>query len=142
MHYIVGKNILDNTNKDILNERILYITNQLNSAIKIIRLNNEEFELAKLNLLAGERARSTAAFESALNYFKTGIDLVKGFKWDRDYSLILHLYEGAAESAYLSAQYELMYEFADIIKKNVKNNFDLIFGLKQFFQRLGQIINC
>jgi len=36
----------------------------------------ERLALAQLNLIAGQRAKSATAYETALVYFKTGIDLL------------------------------------------------------------------
>jgi predicted ATPase/serine/threonine protein kinase len=66
----------------------------------------ERVVTARLHLLAGRRARETAAFPLAFDCFRAGIRLLDDTAWDAHYDLALGLHSGAAESAYLSAAWE------------------------------------
>lgn len=47
--------------------------------------------MAKLNLIAGKRAKSSGAYGSALTYFTTGRALLGEKSWDNLYKLTLDL---------------------------------------------------
>lgn len=61
--------------------------------------------VARLDLLAGSRARAAAAFPLAFACFRAGTRLLGEGAWDTDYALALALHGSAAESAYLSASW-------------------------------------
>jgi|GEM_PF-15459 len=68
--------------------------------------NLERNELAKLNLVAGKKAKAAAAYEAAFSYFEIGICLLGKECWEKEYELSLVLYKSAAEAAYLSSNFE------------------------------------
>ena len=59
-------------------ERIFDVANHLNLAKNLITEKDEIIKLAELNLNVGRKAKSSAAFESALEYLKTGSSLLFG----------------------------------------------------------------
>ena len=60
---------------------------------------------ARLQLAAGRRARRGAAFPLAFACLRAGTELLDEAAWDDDYELALALHGGAAEAAYLSAEW-------------------------------------
>ncbi len=62
----------------------------------------ERIDTARLDLLAGQRAKRAAAFPLAFDCFRAGVALLGDDAWDAHYELALALHSGAAESAYLS----------------------------------------
>lgn len=51
---------------------------------------------------AGEKAKNAALFDKALNYFKTGIELLPENYWEVSYELSYKLFLGKGESEYLN----------------------------------------
>lgn len=121
LHYKIGRYALDVIKEDQLREKVLYIVDQLNAGISLITSEEEKFKLAELNLLAGTKAKASAAYESALKYLKTGISLIGHESWSQRYSLTLWLYEEAVESAYLSIDYEEMDRLSNILLANARS---------------------
>lgn len=105
-------------------EYALDIANHFNMGISLITDPKEKEETAKFNLIAGQRAKQCIAYEQALMYFKNGISLLKENCWDSQYDLTLSLYNEAAESAYLSKDFDSMNNFIDIVVKKSKNTLD------------------
>lgn len=70
VHLKAGRLILENTGREELDDKILAIMDHLNVALDLIRLSG-------YNLAAGRKARDSAAYESALNYFKAGVELLQ-----------------------------------------------------------------
>src|SRR5581483_9072810 len=69
---------------------------------------DERANAARLHLEAGRQARQAAAFPLAFACFEGGIALAGDDVWTRDYPLALALHAGAAESAYLSAEWSAL----------------------------------
>ncbi|MCP4134720.1 MAG: AAA family ATPase [bacterium] len=115
IHYKIGKILLERTPEEHLHDDILTIVDQLNAGRMLIGSEEEKAALAELNLRAGNKAKASAAYKSALVYFQTGITLVqneRGSSRQDQYSLILSLYTESAEAAYLNSDYEAMERFS------------------------------
>jgi PAS domain S-box-containing protein len=95
--------------------RVFEIVNHLNQGISLIVDATERQELAQLDLLAGQKAQQATAYGSALDYFTIGIDLLEHDCWECQYPLALAIYTGAAESAYLCTNFELMEQLARVV---------------------------
>ena len=109
IHRLLGHLLLKTIPTDKLEEKIFDIVDHLNMGISFLYqddpngiLLSERIELAKLNFNAGNRAKASTAYDSALLYLKIGIGLLGEEKWNLDYNLCLSLFVNAAESAYLS----------------------------------------
>jgi predicted ATPase len=74
--------------------------------------------LAQLNLKAGKKAKASAAYESALNYFQSGIKILPDNTWNNHYEITLSLFIEAAEASYLSGHYDHMENFSCAVLKN------------------------
>lgn len=68
----------------------------------------ERLAAARLHLAAGRQARRAAAFALAFSCFEGGLALLSADSWQSAYKLSLSLHTGAAESAYLSAEWDTM----------------------------------
>ena len=68
----------------------------------------ERLAAAQLHLQAGRAARKAAAFPLAFTCFEGGIALLPGGAWSAEYDLTLALHTGAAETAYLSAEWDVL----------------------------------
>jgi predicted ATPase len=107
IHRRIGQYGLRNTSAFELPTKILYIVDQLNAGRNDILDADEQVQLAGLNLMAGRKATQSAAYESALKYYRVGMALLPDGAWTAHYTLCLSLHVDAAQAAYLSAQFEL-----------------------------------
>jgi predicted ATPase len=80
----------------------------LGAAAPMIDDRAERLAAARLHLQAAERARKAAAFPLAFRCFEGGIALLEADAWDSDYELALRLSAGAAECAYLAAEWDAL----------------------------------
>ncbi len=108
VHRQVGTILLANTTPEKLEQRIFDIVNQFNSSLELIDNTPDADEAVRLNLIAGRRARASAAYQSALHYFEVGIGLLRDDPWNRCYDVALALYSEAAEAARLCNRREEM----------------------------------
>ncbi|MEK7256222.1 MAG: hypothetical protein AAB316_15830, partial [Bacteroidota bacterium] len=88
------------------NEHLFDIVNHLNLGRALISDPAEKTHLARLNLLAGQKAKDASAFRSSLEYLETGLMLLRKNTWDENYDLTLALYKTAAEVEYLNGKLE------------------------------------
>jgi signal transduction histidine kinase len=123
-HLKIGQLLLNNIPESQQEERIFEIVNQLNYGIELISEQQERDELAYLNLIAGKKAKSSTAYQSAINYFNKGIQLLAEHRWQEQYKITLELYEAMAESSYLNGNFEQMKTWNYKILENVKSSVD------------------
>lgn len=126
LHLHIGKLLLENISEEEKEEKLFSITNQWNCGKSLITLEKEREQLAYLNLNAGIKAKQSSAFKPALDYFNTGISLLKENPWQNQYKLTLDLYTCALEAAYLNGDFDAMDEKYKEVLKNAKDLLELI----------------
>jgi predicted ATPase/serine phosphatase RsbU (regulator of sigma subunit)/tRNA A-37 threonylcarbamoyl transferase component Bud32 len=124
IHRKIGQLLLQNTPFDQREEKIFDIVNQLNFGIELISNQSKRDELAQLNLIAGKKAKASAAYDPAFNYLQVGIRLLGDKGWQTQYGLALALHVEAAEAAYLSGDFEQMERLAQIVQNQAKTVLD------------------
>lgn len=100
------------TNSGPQDQRLFAIVDQLNIGAGDFASSAEKIEIATLNLHAGEKARTRAAFAAALKYFETGLRLLGDKSWNDYYQLTLALRREAAEAVSICGNYQRMNELA------------------------------
>src|SRR5271170_488310 len=75
VHLRIGRLLVALTPPEKRDEMIFEIVNQLNRGVALISARDEREQLAELNLKAGNRARASTAYASALTYFTAGAAL-------------------------------------------------------------------
>ena len=102
-HLRIGRLLLAHTPEEKREEAIFEIVSQLNRGIALITRQEEELnQLAGFNLIAGKRAKGSAAYASALTYFVTGAQSLRDGCWERQHELIFALELNRAECEYLT----------------------------------------
>ncbi len=137
LHWRIGQLMLRHTLPHQQTEKIFDLVNQLNLGRNISVTHSEWDELAELNKIAGQKAKATAAYQTALNYLKIGIGLLNqmqstlirgagrwGGSWQRQYELSLTLHTEAAEVAYLNGAFEQMETFVEAVLTHGKTLLD------------------
>ncbi|MBW4618969.1 MAG: AAA family ATPase [Cyanosarcina radialis HA8281-LM2] len=126
IHQQIGRLLLQNTPLQEREQKIFDLVNQLNLGIELCNSQSERDEQARLNLVAGRKALASAAYESAFNYFDTGIQLLGKDGWKKQYELMLDLVVSATESAYLCSQFSEMERLATIVLSQAKTLLDKV----------------
>jgi len=121
IHYKIGRLMLKNVPNRELEEKIFDIVYQLNQGKDCITDKNEIAELINLNIKAGKKAKTSAAFLPAYNHFMFAISLLKEDRWNNHYDICLDLYNHASETAYLSDDFETMKILSDINLQEMEN---------------------
>jgi predicted ATPase/signal transduction histidine kinase len=119
-HLRIGRLLAMKTPPEKREAAIFELVNQLNLGATLICQHTEREKLAELNLIAGKRAKGTAAFASALTYFITGLELLEEDCWERRHHLIFALELNRAECEFLTGQISVAEErLAALSKRTV-----------------------
>jgi PAS domain S-box-containing protein len=124
VHLNIGRLLLARTPRSDRELPQFQIVNQLNRGISLIEDSGEREQLAYLNWRAGEKARSATAYEAAMNYLDTGLQLLSAQSWQNQYVLSLGLHQLAVEVAYLANAYDHMATIMAIGLQNARNHLD------------------
>ena len=103
-HLRLGSLLAIHTPPEKREEAIFDIVNQLNRGAASITAPDERERAAELNLLAGRRAKESAAFASALTYFVTGAALLAEVSSTRRRELTFALELNRAECEYVTGE--------------------------------------
>lgn len=116
-------------------ERIFDIVNHLNLARDLIEQPSEQEQLAELNLLAGQKAKASAAYQPAFHYLEIGLELFTCLDegdsgrescWDRRYDLALALHLEGAEAAYLNSDFDQMGRLVERVLQQARTLLDKV----------------
>ncbi|MCC3497808.1 MAG: AAA family ATPase [Microcoleus sp. PH2017_15_JOR_U_A] len=133
-HVKIGQLLLNNTPPSEIEENVFDIVNQLNFGVEFIADKAAKNELAKLNLIAGKKAKASNAYEATIRYLNVGLALINspqspvsiGSSWQTDYDLTLNLHVEAAEAEYLNTNFGRSQELADIVLQQATNLLDKV----------------
>ncbi len=113
-------------------EKLFDIVHHLNLGSGLMFDENERLELAQLNLTAGRKAKSSTAYDAALDYFNAGSSLLAEAHWESDYDLAFALHFEAAECEYLGGNFDVATAAFDRLLEHAKTNLDKarVYGLR------------
>jgi PAS domain S-box-containing protein len=104
VHLQIGRSLAANIAPEKRQESIFEIVNQLNRGTALVNLKEERDQLAELNLIAGKRAKGSAAYVSAIKYLTTGAALLGNDGWGRRRELLFQLELERAECEFLTGE--------------------------------------
>ncbi len=119
------------------------IVNQLNlgkAAIQTASLADQDrWDWRHLNWLAGQQAKQSAAFATALEYLLVAVDLTRPEDWQRDYPGTLAMFKEAAEAAYASSEYDCLDQIVETIVAQARDALDTVLPYELVLQaRIGE----
>lgn len=103
-HLRIGRILVARTPARKREEAIFEIVGQLNRGAVLMDEQEEREQLAQLNLLAGQRARASTAYASALKYFALGSDLLGDTGWECQRQLLFALESSRSLCEFLTRQ--------------------------------------
>lgn len=126
VHLQIGRNLLEKTSPEQRSERLFEIVDHLDRGIEFVTARVERNEIAKLNLMAGQKAKGATAYEAALQYFNIGLKLLDTDSWVSEYDLTLALYSEAAAAAYLHGRFDEMEQLVEVVLNRAKTAIDKV----------------
>jgi predicted ATPase/serine phosphatase RsbU (regulator of sigma subunit)/tRNA A-37 threonylcarbamoyl transferase component Bud32 len=132
-HFKIGQLLLQNTTPEERKNNIFALVNQLNFGIEatteelpLLVTQSDKNLLAELNLIAGQKAKASAAFEAAVNYFNLSLGLLAADSWQSDYDLTLSIYVETVEAEYLNANFEQAEQLLEVVLQETKTLLDRV----------------
>ncbi|MEG4632962.1 AAA family ATPase [Microcoleus sp. AR_TQ3_B6] len=126
-HFKIGQLLLQNTTAEERKNNIFALVNQLNFGIEttteelpLLATQSDKNLLAELNLIAGKKAKASAAFEAAVNYFNISLGLLAADSWQSDYDLTLAIYVETVEAEYLNTNFERSEHLSELVLQQAK----------------------
>lgn len=119
-HLKIGQLLLHSITPEEQKENIFILVNQLNYGSDLLTLESEKYELAELNWIAGQKAKAATAYESAVKYLNVGLGLLAADSWETQYTLTLNLHLEAAESEFITTNFERSQQLSAVIIKQAK----------------------
>ncbi|HEY9598771.1 MAG TPA: serine/threonine-protein kinase PknK, partial [Cyanophyceae cyanobacterium] len=126
LHLQIGRLLLQNTSPHQVSEQIFTIVDHLNLGIELVTHQDERYKIAQLNLIAGKKAKSATAYDSAIQYLKVGRELLEEDSWETIYNLTLELYVESVEAEYLNTNYEQVETLSTIVLQRAKTTLEKI----------------
>jgi predicted ATPase/class 3 adenylate cyclase/GAF domain-containing protein len=124
MRLKIGRKLLASLSNEERDAIPFAVLDNLNEGADLISDSAERGSVAKLNLVAGRRARETAAYDAALGYFRSGTQLLAPNAWQAQYELTLDLYLGRFECAYVTGLATEAHALFDQILSNGRTSID------------------
>ncbi|HEY9728404.1 MAG TPA: ATP-binding protein, partial [Chroococcales cyanobacterium] len=126
VHLQIGRNLLKKTSPERLSERLFEIVDHLNHGIELVTAQPERDEIARLNLIAGQKAKAALAYSMAKNYLATARVWLAAYSWQTNYDLTLDLYLETTEVAYLCGDFEQVEYWAALVLQEAKTVLDIV----------------
>ncbi len=129
LHAKIATTLLSNLSDAEISDQIFVITNHLNLGKDYLSNDSLRLKASELNIEAGKKAKASAAYEFAFNYFLNAIYFLESSSDIGLKELRIYSYLEAAECAYLNNQYDEMQKFINKVQNETK---DLIIKARTF----------
>ncbi len=127
LHHRIGNIMLSESRDLYKSDRIFLILRHLNKGIEICLSNEERLKLAQLNFQAGQKSMESAAFPTALSYFKIALQVTDNRYWKSDYSFSFQLAKQTAQVLNITGHFDEVKTLCQCIKENAQNELDALF---------------
>ncbi|MEM9539949.1 MAG: AAA family ATPase [Cyanobacteria bacterium P01_E01_bin.42] len=125
-HLKIGQLLLQKTQRDILENNIFDIVNQLNIGVDLISQLEKREELARLNLIAGRKAKVATAYQASVTYLNTGLSLLPEQAWEIYYELTRDLHLETYEAEYLNTNFVGAEKLEKIALEKIKTQLETV----------------
>lgn len=105
-------------------DSLFRIVDHLNQGRARIEDQDKRLELARLNVEAARRARSSLAMSAARGYLEAGITCLGESAWNDHYELAFELHRSLVEALYLNGDYEACEAHGNATLKRAQSSFD------------------
>jgi predicted ATPase/signal transduction histidine kinase len=125
-HLKIGKLLLEAIPVWEREHKIFEIVNPLNLGRELLSDRSQREQLARLNLIAGRKAKAATAYAAASTYLTIGQELLEEDCWQQQYDLAFALYAEAAEAAYSSGDFNAMEARSQVALERANNLADIV----------------
>jgi predicted ATPase/GAF domain-containing protein len=126
VHLQIGKLLLQKYKENKLNYSVFDVVNQLNMGAELVTSKFERDELAELNLIAGKKAKSSTAYESALDYLRLSQKALGSDSWQNQYQFTFDIYLTTLELELLNTHFQEAEKTSSILIKEARSLLDKV----------------
>ena len=127
VHLNIGRLMQQKLSPAELEQQLFDVVNHFNVGRSLMRTQTESDAIAALNLKAGQKAKESAAHQSAYDYFETGLQsLDSATSWQSMYELTLALHTEAAETSVLAGDYQRTDYLTEQVLNKAQNVLDKV----------------
>jgi predicted ATPase/signal transduction histidine kinase len=123
-HLKIGELLLPNFSEAERGEEVFDIINHFIIGSELITQQEERTKLAKISLLAGQRAKLSTAYESGIKYFAFSLSFLPSNKWESTYELTFIVYLESIETEFLAGNFDRAEDLVKIGFSNAKSSLD------------------
>jgi predicted ATPase len=105
LHLDIGRRLLERAPGLQLDESLFEVADQLNLGERLIDRPDERLNLARLNMAAGRKAKTSAAYQAAFDYFNAAMRQLPAHAWENHPALSFAVHRELAECAYLTGRH-------------------------------------
>ena len=115
--------------KQPTDKELFGLVGQLNIGSPLVDDPEEKTEIARLNLLAGKKAKKATAYEAAADFLTKCIELIGDDGWEFDYEITSEAYLTLAEIEFLNAKDEHANSLLSVIDSHAQTDKDKLASL-------------
>ncbi|WP_437741117.1 AAA family ATPase [Sorangium sp. So ce1504] len=148
IHLQIGRLLLADSDPGDMEGEVFEVATHMNLGVPRITDPEERVALARLNLEAGRRAKSGAAYEAAAGYFEAGTSALGPERWDERHDLTFALTTGLAECLCLTGQFDAGERLFDALLERARSPLDgaQVRNLRMSFHLmrgdLSEVVRC
>ena len=120
-HLQIGESLLRHLSPIDTDANVAEIAGHFNAAASSLIEPAQRTTVIQLNLLAAEKAKKSTAYAAAVDYLKTGIQLLDHDPWLHQSEVAFQLYNNMLESAFLAGDFTFALANSVIIKQHSRN---------------------
>jgi predicted ATPase/signal transduction histidine kinase len=124
VHLRIGRLLLAQTPAEEVERGIFEIVHQLDLGAPLISSRAEKKTVAGLNLVAGRKAKSSAAYDTAIGYLAAGMALLDEDSWQSEYELTFGLHFERAQCACMTGKLAEADELLDSVLRRARTTVD------------------
>ncbi|WP_339135603.1 MAG: AAA family ATPase [Candidatus Electrothrix sp. GW3-4] len=127
VHLQIGRFLLKNApSSSRLSDTLFDICWHFNQSLDLLSSSDEILAIARLNLQAGQKAKSSMADQIAIKYLEFAKRCLPANHWQEEYDLSLKIYKETIETLFLIGQFAEVEKIAEIILQETVNVSDRI----------------
>ena len=124
LHLHIARTLYKDLTEEERQEHVFDLMNHYNFGSRLLDTNDEKIRCAELNLFAGRKAKSSAAYEPSYKYLEAGINILPSHAWQQLYPLTLDLFTEGSEAAYLSGKISEMESLTQVVIDQAHDVYD------------------
>lgn len=125
LHYAIGKEMQNHGGEETIDDAIFNIADQWNHARDLLD-ENEKNQLLNINFKAGQKAMASAAYLPAVNFFRSGMEILPENPWESNFQFTLSFYTAWSEAEYLARNVEEAEKLFYTILENTRELMDRV----------------